>query len=110
MKIYIYIYRLGFAIASENANMQTEAGCTSNLLQLVGVTTNNVNMEIRAEVDVSKCMDNDDEIGSGKPKYQESIESRDVAKPHNCLRMLFVCVEVFRVIGEVNVRMGKDLT
>ena len=31
---------------SGNVNIQVRAGCTSNLLQLVGVTTNNVNMEI----------------------------------------------------------------
>uniref|UniRef100_A0A2N9I4F7 MULE transposase domain-containing protein n=1 Tax=Fagus sylvatica TaxID=28930 RepID=A0A2N9I4F7_FAGSY len=68
------------------------AGCTSNLLQLVGVTTNNVNMEIPAKIDVSECMESDDEIGSGKPNYEEFIESRDMAKPHICLGMLVVVV------------------
>ncbi|GMY22080.1 hypothetical protein FCV25MIE_17321 [Fagus crenata] len=79
-----------------NVNIQVEAGCTSNLLQLVGVTTNNVNMEIPTEADVSKCMESDDEIGSGKPNYEEFIESRDMAKPHICLGMLFASVDVFR--------------
>ncbi|GMY19315.1 hypothetical protein FCV25MIE_14554 [Fagus crenata] len=79
-----------------NVNIQVEAGCTSNLLQLVGVTTNNVNMEIPTEADVSKCMESDDEIGSGKPNYEEFIESRDMAKPNICLGMLFASVDVFR--------------
>ncbi|GMY29119.1 Transposase, MuDR, plant [Fagus crenata] len=81
---------------SGNVNIQAGAGCTSNLLQLVGVTTNNVNMEIPAETDVSECMESDDEIGSGKPNYEEFIESRDMAKPHICLGMLFASVDVFR--------------
>uniref|UniRef100_A0A2N9FC16 MULE transposase domain-containing protein n=1 Tax=Fagus sylvatica TaxID=28930 RepID=A0A2N9FC16_FAGSY len=75
-----------------NVNIQVGAGCTSNLLQLVGVTTNNVNMEIPAKIDVSECMESDDEIGSGKPNYEEFIESRDMAKPHICLGMLVVVV------------------
>ncbi|GMY29114.1 hypothetical protein FCV25MIE_24356 [Fagus crenata] len=77
-----------------NVNIQVGASCISNLLQLVGVTTNNVNMEILAEIDVSECMESDDEIGSGKPNYEEFIESRDMAKPHICLGMLFSSVDV----------------
>uniref|UniRef100_A0A2N9EIL4 Transposase MuDR plant domain-containing protein n=1 Tax=Fagus sylvatica TaxID=28930 RepID=A0A2N9EIL4_FAGSY len=57
------------------------AGCTSNLLQLVGVTTNNINMEIPTKADVSECMESDDEIGN----------------------------VFWRAVREVNVRMGKDL-
>jgi hypothetical protein len=51
-------------------------------------------MEILAEIDVSECMESDDEIGSGKPNYEEFIESRDMAKPHICLGMLFSSVDV----------------
>ncbi|GMY29893.1 hypothetical protein FCV25MIE_25135 [Fagus crenata] len=82
-----------------NVNIQVGAGCTSNLLQLVGDTTNNVNMEIPAEAYVSECMESDDEIGSGKPNYEEFIEFRDMAKPHICLGMLFASVDVFRRAG-----------
>ena len=67
-------------------------------------------MEIPAEADVFECMESDDEIGCGKPKYEEFIESREMAKPHICLGILFASVDAFRrVVREVNISMGKDL-
>jgi hypothetical protein len=68
-------------------------------------------MEIPTEADVSECMESDDEIGNGKPKYEEFIESREMAKPHICLGILFASVDVFRrVVREVKTLYGLKMT